>query len=204
VSNDATVDYYLTYSDLVSGYSICVDDGTVVAYDYQSPVSTGTEKQYVWDSTSGTGSASGQTSQSDFFTVTQTSTVTGTYETRYVVTIDIKPGSYPNSINPNEEGLLPVAILGSATFNVETINPSTIMIGSVALATRGSAKAPKLAFSYEDVNGDGYVDMMVFFSVQELETAGIFDTDPVLLTLTGQLSDGTPITGTDSVRIVPP
>jgi len=168
VSNDATVDYYLTYSDLVSGYSICVDDGTVVAYDYQSPVST------------------------------------GTYETRYVVTIDIKPGSYPNSINPNEEGLLPVAILGSATFNVETINPSTIMIGSVALATRGSAKAPKLAFSYEDVNGDGYVDMMVFFSVQELETAGIFDTDPVLLTLTGQLSDGTPITGTDSVRIVPP
>lgn len=64
------------------------------------------------------------------------------------VDIDIKPGSDPNSINLGEQGLLPVAILGSSTFDVSTIHPETIAIGGVDVAERGSPKAPKLAYSY--------------------------------------------------------
>jgi len=120
------------------------------------------------------------------------------------VDIDIKPGSYPNSICLNDHGLLPVAILGSAAFNVYTIDASTIEIGGVSLASRGSAKAPKLACSYEDVNDDGYVDLIAFFDVQELITQGVLDEYTVALTLTAYLPDGTPIEGMDSVRVVPP
>jgi hypothetical protein len=118
--------------------------------------------------------------------------------------IDIKPGSYPNSINMGENGNLPVAILGSETFDVTTIDPASIMLGTVDMTTRGSAKAPKLAYSFEDVNEDGYVDLIAFFSVPELVAEGVLTETTTELTLTANLYDGTPITGTDSVRVVPP
>jgi len=77
--------------------------------------------------------------------------------------IDIKPGSDPNSINLKNNDLLPVAVLGSESLDVHTIIPDTIMLGMVDLATRGSAKAPKLAYSYENINSDNYMDIMAFF-----------------------------------------
>lgn len=122
------------------------------------------------------------------------------------ILIDIKPGSSPNSINPYEQGLLPVAILGSAGFDVHNINPETVEIGGVTLATRGSVKAPKLAHSYEDVNGDTYVDLMVFFSVpQLLSSGGLTDTTTALrLTAWTNGSSPLPLAGTDTVSIVPP
>ena len=36
---------------------------------------------------------------------------------RTIVTIDVKPGSVPNSINPKSQGVTPVAILTTATFD---------------------------------------------------------------------------------------
>jgi len=120
------------------------------------------------------------------------------------IPIDIKPGISPNSINLNDQGLLPVAILGSSGFDVTTINPETILLGGVDVATRGSAKAPKLAYSYEDVNSDGIMDMVAFFKVQDLVAAGALTPTTTELTLTGALYDGTPVQGTDTVRIVPP
>ena len=120
------------------------------------------------------------------------------------VSIDIKPGSFPNSINLGDQGLLPVAILGSETFDVITIDAQTIEIGGVDLASRGSPKAPKLAYSYEDVNGDANMDLVTFFEVQMLVEAGVLTETTVALTLTATLFDGTPIIGTDSVRVVPP
>ena len=40
--------------------------------------------------------------------------------------LDIKPGSYPNPINPSSRGVVPVAILGSEGFDVRTIDAATI------------------------------------------------------------------------------
>lgn len=128
-----------------------------------------------------------------------TSVVFATAPATISVGIDIKPGSFPNSVNAGEQGLLPVAILGSADLDVSNIVPGSILLGGVSLATRGSAKSPKLAFSYEDVNADGYMDMMVFFSVPMLALEGT-ETE---LKLTAELSDGTSIEGVDSIRIVP-
>ncbi len=118
------------------------------------------------------------------------------------VAIDIKPGSFPNSVNLRAQGLLPVAILGSPEFDVETIDPETINVAGVSLALRGSAKAPKLAYSYEDVNDDGFTDIMTFFDVQALVAEEVLTESTVALKVFGSLWDGASIAGMDSVRIV--
>jgi photosystem II stability/assembly factor-like uncharacterized protein len=119
------------------------------------------------------------------------------------VDIDVKPGTEPNSVNLKSKGLLPVAILGSSSFDVITVNPATINIGVVQLASRGSAKTPKLAYSLSDVNSDGYLDLVANFEIQALVNAGVLTPTTVTLTLKANLYDTTPIEGTDSANIVP-
>ncbi len=118
--------------------------------------------------------------------------------------IDIKPGSDPNSINPGEQGVLPVAILGSS-IDVSTIDLSKpITLGGAAVTSRGSAKAPKLAVSFEDVDGDGLMDLVAFFRVQDLVDSGALDETTTQLKLEAETTGGMPISGIDLVRIVPP
>ncbi|UCB42133.1 MAG: hypothetical protein JSV77_06590 [Dehalococcoidales bacterium] len=120
------------------------------------------------------------------------------------VEIDIKPSSDPNSINMHSHGVLPIAILGAADFDVYTINPETANIDGIGVTTRGSAKSPKLAISYEDVNGDGLLDLIMFFNVQELVENDVLTEETTELMLQAETNDGVPIWGIDSVRIVPP
>ncbi len=114
------------------------------------------------------------------------------------VTIDIKPGSDPNSINLCSHGVVPVAILGSAYFHVSDIvvQTSEIELVGSTIAIRGKDKW--LAY-VEDVNSDGFDDLVVHIETENLNlVAG--DTEA---TLTGKLGDETPFEGTDSIRIVP-
>jgi hypothetical protein len=115
------------------------------------------------------------------------------------ILIDIKPGSYPNSINAGKQGTVPVAILGSADFDVTTIMASTIELDGVGVDMRGSAKAPKLAYSFEDVNSDGFMDLVAHFSVPMLQLTA----SETELSLTAILTNGANIIGSDSVHIVP-
>jgi len=122
----------------------------------------------------------------------------------HIVEIDIKPGSDPNSINLGDHGVLPVTILGSPSFDVDTIDLSSITLGGESVTTRGPAKAPKLAVSYEDVNGDDLMDLVAFFSVQELVTSGALGETTTELMLEAETTDDVSICGIDSVRVVPP
>ena len=128
----------------------------------------------------GRGGGGGAVSLSDI-------TVTGTlYWTS--VQIDIKPGSDPNSINLKSKGVVPVAVLGSDVFDATTVDPSKVAF----------AGATPVRWTLEDVNGDGYMDMLFHFKTQEL-TIPSGSTDA---TLTGDTTDGLHIMGTDSVNIV--
>ena len=113
------------------------------------------------------------------------------------VTIDIKPGSEPNSINNNGKGVIPVAIFGSADFDVSQINLSTVDLEGCGIKEVG--KKGKLLAHYEDVNTDGFVDLVVQIENQE----GTFNVCDTSATLTGELFGGILFEGTDSIRIVP-
>ena len=117
-------------------------------------------------------------------------------EVVYDLNVDIKPGSDPNSVNLGSKGVLPVAILGTenALEDVTDIDEDTILIGGVAPAKS----------SIEDVNDDGYDDLILHFKVPELVDDGALDEYTEKLTVVAELVDGTAVRGSDSVRIVPP
>jgi hypothetical protein len=112
------------------------------------------------------------------------------------VLIDIKPGSFPNSVNLGANGTVPVAILSSSSFDAATVDPSTVTLSRAAVKLRG--RGTPMA-SVDDVNGDGLRDLIVHVSTEALQLA---ETN-VEAALTGWTFGGTPIHGTDSVRIVP-
>jgi hypothetical protein len=111
------------------------------------------------------------------------------------VQIDIKPGSFPNSINRRSRGVVPVAILSSADFDAATVAPSTVTLAGapVRLVGNGGPQA-----SLQDVNGDGLRDLVLHVSTEALELDDA-DTEAVL---EGETQDAQPIRGRDSVRIV--
>ena len=111
------------------------------------------------------------------------------------VSIDIKPGSFPNSINPKSGGRIPVAVLSAAGFDA----PLEVYVSSLTFGRTGTEQS--LAFCNsrpEDVNGDGFVDLICHFDTR-LTGFQSGDTEG---TLNGRTVSGTPLTGTDSVRIV--
>ncbi|MHC4565360.1 MAG: hypothetical protein ACYTE3_06330, partial [Planctomycetota bacterium] len=74
------------------------------------------------------------------------------------VEIDIKPGSYPNSINPKARGVIPVAILTADDFDASEVDPSTVALEGVLAKEKG--KSGKYG-SLEDVDADGDLDLVV-------------------------------------------
>ena len=114
------------------------------------------------------------------------------------VKIDIKPGSFPNSINPKSKGKIPVAILttdssdNGTTFDATTVDPTSVLFGPTGMEAFPANDA------LEDVDADGDVDMILHFYTQE---TGINCEDPSA-TLTGETFDGQAIKGDDTIRTV--
>lgn len=113
------------------------------------------------------------------------------------VDIDIKPGSDTNPINPGSNGLIPVAILTTEYFNATTVNSTSVTLAGATVAVRGKGK---YMAHEEDVNGDGYIDLIVQVETQgedALWESGIVE-------LNGTTYDGLSIVGYDEIIIVPP
>ena len=104
------------------------------------------------------------------------------------VVVDIKPDGYPNSINIGSKGVVPVAILSGPSFD-----PEDVIINSVMFAG-----AKPLRGSFKDIDNNGDLDLILHFDTQSLKLVQ----DSARATLTGQLTDGRLIKGSDSVRII--
>lgn len=124
------------------------------------------------------------------------------------VYVDIKPVDCPNPLNVKSKSVLPVAILGTEDFDVNTIDIASVRLDGVA----------PVRSSYEDVGApladanececttegpDGYLDLTLKFKTQEIvEAIGEVNHGEVLpMVLTGVLSDETPIEGADCIVI---
>jgi len=78
-----------------------------------------------------------------------------------ILNVDIKPAGYPNSVNPRSRGVIPVAILGSDSFDVATIDEATLRFGP-----DGAPIAHRHAH-FEDVNLDGIIDLVTHYRVRD-------------------------------------
>ena len=113
------------------------------------------------------------------------------------IVIDVKPGSIRNPINLGSRGTTPVAILGTDVFDVTTVDVASVRFAGAPVRTKPNGT---LHFSYEDVNFDGIIDLMMHFSTQALQ----LDETSTMATLTGIGGQNRCIAGTDHIRIVPP
>ena len=141
-----------------------------------------------------------------------------------IVAMDIKPQSCPNPLNVKNQGVLPVAILGTADFDVTEIDPASVKLEGAAplrwaledVATPFERSAD--CFNCSEEGPDGFLDLTLKFDTQEMllqlsigsdalvdvipEDLTLVDGECITLTLTGYLYDRTPILGEDTVLII--
>jgi hypothetical protein len=116
------------------------------------------------------------------------------------VDIDIKPGSYPNSVNPDSRGRVPVAILGSETFDVRDVDPSTLAFGADWASPAHCITRPAVFEEHlQDVNDDGVTDLVSHYPIVE---TGI-ETGDTHACLSGETTGGVSFTGCDEVKTTP-
>ena len=110
---------------------------------------------------------------------------------KIAVSIDIKPGSERNSVNPRSKGVITVAVVGSIDFDVTQIDPATVSFGPGAASAAHDGHI-------EDVNGDGFMDAVFHFKNRQTGIA-CGDTESAL---EGETFDDIPLGGTDSLTTV--
>jgi hypothetical protein len=106
------------------------------------------------------------------------------------VLIDIKPGTDVNSINLKSRGVVPVAVLTTEDFDAVEIDSESVLF----------AGASPVRWQIEDVNSDGYNDILFHFKTEELTELSTGSTEAVL---TGATLSGTLFSGMDTVNIIP-
>ena len=108
------------------------------------------------------------------------------------ITIDIKPRSYPNSINLKSKGVIPVAVLTTDTLDATTVNPLSVQFGpNGAMEAHGKGHI-------EDADADGDNDLVLHFRIQETGLA-CGDTSAFLR---GETFDGQLVEGSDLIKTV--
>jgi hypothetical protein len=116
------------------------------------------------------------------------------------VGIDADPGDDTNTIDLKRDKKVAVAILSTSSLNA----PLDVDLNSLTFGRTGDEdsvvrhrKRGTIKFEVEDVNGDGLLDLVVYFET----TKTGFEVGDTEATLKGQLLDGTLIEGTSDVEV---
>jgi hypothetical protein len=128
------------------------------------------------------------------------------------VSLDIKPSSCPNPINTKSKGVTSVAICGDQDINVTEIDTASIRLEGVAplrsnIEDVATPFEPYTGKEFSDdcneYGADGFDDLVLKFNTQEIVEAigDVEDGDVLILTVSGELSDGAGIEGEDVVVI---
>jgi hypothetical protein len=127
------------------------------------------------------------------------------------VALDVRPGSCPNPLNTSSRGVLPVAILGTSSLDVASIDVSSLRLAGVAPLRSGIEDVGALGTgSCPAAKRDGRPDLVLKFDTEAIVRAlkaslgTLKDGQVVVVPLEGRLLDGTPIVGQDVVRLQVP
>lgn len=112
---------------------------------------------------------------------------------RRTVAIDVRPHGRRNRIHPSRRELVPVALLGSADFDVADVDVASLGFGP------GGAPLWRGATESRDLDGDGFVDLLARFRSRE---TGIARGEGEAC-LSGETTEGVAFEGCDAVRTVP-
>ncbi|KKM77705.1 hypothetical protein LCGC14_1367330 [marine sediment metagenome] len=110
------------------------------------------------------------------------------------VSVDVMPREPSNTIDLRGKGLLPVAILGSETFDVRDVDPASLEFEGGIPKQRG--KSGKVG-TFQDINKDSFPDLVVRFGLADLD----LESSTKHVELAGRLMDGTEFFGMDIITI---
>jgi hypothetical protein len=106
------------------------------------------------------------------------------------LTIDIRPGSYPNLINPKSNGVIPVAILTTDAFDASNVNPPSARFEGLRPAR----------WMFVDVDGDRDLDLLLYFRITRDMSIVAGQEEACLTAMT---FGGVTLQGCDSIKVVP-
>jgi len=103
------------------------------------------------------------------------------------VAVDLKPGTALNCVNTGSKGKVPVALLGSSTFNVLDVDTSSLSFGGAAV---------QQCAVQDLIPADGFPDLNCKYKTQQVAWPAP-GSDCGSVVLTGEKTDGTEIEGSD-------
>jgi len=128
------------------------------------------------------------------------------------VAVDIRPGGCPNPLRISEQGVVPVALLGSGLYDLNQVDPATVRLEGIAPLSwnREDVATPYSPFvgksdcmNCNSLRKDRIQDITFKFSAPAL-VAALGTLTPLecrVVRLTGNMTNGCPIAGEDVVRI---
>jgi hypothetical protein len=137
---------------------------------------------------------------------------------KQLIYLDMHPQSCPNPVNTNGNGgVIPAALLGTATFDVTQIDPTSIQLYTANCA--GGPVAP-VQYNYQDVatpydptvtcgchtlGADGYMDLWFKFNKQQVVNSLHLNSYPqfsmVRVFVVGKLANGCGFMAMDCIRV---
>lgn len=131
------------------------------------------------------------------------------------VVVDIRPGLCPNDLRVESPLTVPVAILGTMSFEVANIDPGTVRLSRAGVA----GQVEPVGWAYKDVGiplvggrcachelrGDGLDDLELYFRIADLTATlglGGHIGETVPLVLSGALMTGEGIEGIDCATVI--